>query len=126
MATADELSQMTKEELDRLPYGAIRLSRYGTILNYNATEASLTGRAPERVLGRNFFRDVAPCTNVREFHGRFVEMVKEQRSIFQEFSFEFPFTPPMRVQITFLGNRGDDSVWVLVEPSDGIPPETAR
>lgn len=119
MFTADELSKMSREDLDALPYGAIRLSPHGTILSYNATEAHLTGRQPERVLGRNFFREVAPCADVKEFHGRFVELNGAGGSIFQEFSFEFPFEPPLQVQITLLRDRSDGSVWALVDRSEG-------
>jgi photoactive yellow protein len=115
MVTAADLSRLTKEELDALPFGAIRLSSYGTILSYNAMEGSLTGRLPERVLGRNFFRDVAPCTDVQEFHGRFSELVHAERSLLVEFTFEFAFNPSMRVLITFLRDQGDESVWVLVK-----------
>jgi hypothetical protein len=43
----------------------------GTILKYNATEGAITGRDPKAVLGRNFFRDVAPCTNRPAFKGVF-------------------------------------------------------
>ncbi len=74
-ATAEELSGMTREELDALPYGAIKLDRQGTILSYNASEARLSGRTPESVIGRNFFTEVAPCTQVREFYDRFLELV---------------------------------------------------
>ena len=118
MITAAQLAEMSRAELDALPYGAIRLSPFGTVLSYNATEARLAGRVPEQVLGRNFFRDVAPCTDVQEFHGQFTSLVRGGRSIFHEFSFDFPFDPPLRVHITFLRDRGDDSVWVLIEPSD--------
>lgn len=118
--TAADLSRMTEEELNALPFGAIKLSPYGTVLSYNETEGRLTGRTPERVLGRNFFLDVAPCTDVQEFRGRFVELAKESEiSIFQEFSFEFPFQPPLTVKITLLRDRGDKSIWVLVEPEAG-------
>lgn len=126
MRTAAALAKMTKQELDALPFGAIRLSAHGTILSYNATEARLTGRAPERVLGRNFFRDVAPCTDVQEFHGRFVELFKEPGSLLSEFTFEFPFDPPMRVQITLLRDRGDNSVWALVERADAAPSQAKK
>jgi photoactive yellow protein len=118
MVSSADLSRMTKEELDALPYGAIRLSSYGTILSYNATEGRLTGRVPERVLGRNFFLDVAPCTDVQEFHGRFRELVRGQSSLLHTFAFEFPFEPPVCVSITFLRDRGDESVWVLVEAAN--------
>lgn len=114
---AAELSKMTHEQLDALPYGAIRLSPRGTIINYNATEGRLANRSPQRVLGKNFFRDVAPCTDVREFRGRFAELIEAGRSVFHEFDFDFTFDPPLRVRVTLLRDRGDDSVWVLVEPS---------
>jgi photoactive yellow protein len=118
--TAADLSRMTEEELDALPFGAIKLSPRGTVISYNATEGRLTGRTRERVLGRNFFIDVAPCTDVQEFRGRFVELAKEsEMSIFHEFSFEFPFVPPLTVKITLLRDRGDKSIWVLVEPDAG-------
>jgi photoactive yellow protein len=117
--TAADLSRMTKEELDALPFGAIRLSPYGTVLSYNAVEGRLTGREPERVLGRNFFLDIAPCTDVQEFRGRFIELARESNtSMFHEFSFEFPFEPPLRVHITLLRDRGNGSIWVLVESDE--------
>lgn len=116
MITAAELSRMSRSELDDLPYGAIRLTPFGGILNYNATEGNLAGRDPESVVGLNFFRDVAPCTDVKEFHGRFVEMLKADKSFMQSFEFEFAFERPLTVQITFLRDRGNGSVWVLVEP----------
>ncbi len=50
------------EDIDALPFGVIVVDRQGTILEYNAYESALTGFARERVLERNFFRDVAPCT----------------------------------------------------------------
>jgi hypothetical protein len=33
------------------------------------------------------------------------------------FTFEFNFEPPIKVQITLLRDRGNESIWVLVEPS---------
>ena len=124
-ASATELSQMSREELDALPFGAVRLSAQGTIMSYNMAEGRLSGRTPERVLGRNFFRDVAPCTDVREFHGRFTELFKEPGSLLNEFSFVFAFDPPMRVNITLLRDRGDNSVWALIEHADAPPPTPA-
>ena len=55
----ESIDRMNEHELDTLPFGAIRLDRTGKILSYNATEARLTGRDPKRVIGRNFFTDVA-------------------------------------------------------------------
>ncbi len=112
--SADKLAQMTREQLDNLPYGVIELSEDATILTYNAGEAEISGRKPENVIGKNFFTEVAPCTDVREFHGRFVDLI-EHRSVNHEFDFVFPFKPPMTVSITMLYEQEENSVWVIVE-----------
>jgi two-component system, chemotaxis family, sensor kinase Cph1 len=111
---ATGLSGMTRGELDALPYGAIKLDAGGRILSYNAAESLLTGRDPERVMGRNFFTEVAPCTQVREFYGRFAELV-EHRSVNREFDFTFALEPPVEVRITMLYEQREGAVWVLVD-----------
>ena len=74
-ADIERIENFGERELDELPFGAIRLDRNGTILSFNQTEAALSGRRKEKVLGRNFFTEVAPCTNVQEFAGKFREGV---------------------------------------------------
>ena len=56
-------------DVDDLPFGVIVVDRSGTILEYNTYETEMTGFSKERVLGRNFFHDVAPCTAIKEFEG---------------------------------------------------------
>lgn len=111
--TADELAKMSSAQLDQLPYGVIELSADGTILSYNAGESELSGRAPEKVIGRNFFTEVAPCTGVRDFHGRFIDLI-EHRAVNHEFEFTFPFAVPVRVFITMLYEQQENTVWVMV------------
>jgi photoactive yellow protein len=41
------------------------MDRQGTVLRYNSTESRASGLPPARVIGRHFFRDVAPCTDNR-------------------------------------------------------------
>ena len=87
----ERMASMSREELDRLPVGAIRLDRDGTILEYNAAEARLAQRDPADVIGRNFFTEVAPCTNVQEFAGRFREDVGSDRpTVAFPYVFRFP------------------------------------
>ena len=97
MNTLQELQsidRMSEAELDELPFGAIRLDKEGKILSYNTTESKLTGRDPKRVIGRNFFRDVAPCTNVQAFAGRFREGVaKGDMHIIFPYRFDFEMAP---------------------------------
>ena len=55
--------------LDDLPFGVICLDAAGTILRYNLAEARLARLDRSKVLGRGFFRDIAPCTATPEFKG---------------------------------------------------------
>ena len=109
---ADTLSD---DELDALPVGAIQLAPDGTVLRYNETESSLSRLAKEDVVGRNFFTEVAPCTRVRDFHGRFAEGV-EAGFLDVTFAYRFRFSDDRRKDVTItLSHRGGGNVWVLVE-----------
>jgi len=111
---AESVDRMSESELDTLPFGAIRLDRDGKVLSYNAAEAKLTGRDPKRVIGRNFFTDVAPCTNVQAFAGRFREGVakKKMHAIFP-YRFDFEMAP-RDVSITLFWSEQTESAWVFV------------
>ncbi len=86
-----DLSRLTLTEIDSLPFGYIGLARDGTIRKYNRYEADLAHTDPERVLGKNFFRDLAPCTQVKEFEGRFTDFASG-RIAEPTLSFDFVFT----------------------------------
>jgi photoactive yellow protein len=110
----ERIDRMSAAELDALPFGAIRLDREGTILSYNRTESKLTGRDPKRVVGRNFFTDVAPCTNVQAFAGRFREGVAggDMHVIFP-YRFDFQMAP-RDVTVTLFYSRQTGTAWVFV------------
>jgi photoactive yellow protein len=104
-------------ELDSLPYGVIQLNRDGGILRYNAYEEGLSGLSKSKVVGKNFFKHVAPCTDVQEFYGRFRDGVTAGE-LNCTFRFHFPFKDkPRDVNITLLHNNRDQITWVLIEPS---------
>ncbi len=65
------LRSASRDELDSLPFGLLLLEPDGTILDVNQTEARRAGRSRAGLIGRNFFREVAPCTDVRDFAGAF-------------------------------------------------------
>jgi len=91
------------QDIDDLPFGVIVVDRAGTILEYNVYESELTGFARERVLGRNFFHDVAPCTAIQQFEGRFEEFLTSHETSVEPFEFTFPFARgPQRVSILFV------------------------
>src|ERR1051326_1892730 len=69
------LPHVNWSNLELLPFGIVILDESGTVLYYNAREEQIAGRRRDDVLGRNFFRDVAPCTQVAEFYGEFGEIM---------------------------------------------------
>lgn len=105
---------MAGEELDELPFGAIQLDGEGTILQYNRTEAELSGRDQKAMVGKNFFTEVAPCTNVREFAGRFRDGVRD-RNLNAVFPYHFDFQmAPTDVWVRMFYSQTTKSAWVFV------------
>ncbi len=122
---ASRLDAMTEAELDALPIGAIRVDADGRILYYSRAQASLTGRAPQQVLGRHFFRDVAPCTAVPEFYGRFRRGVLTG-ALNTSFEFIYDFAmQPVRVRIHMRDAERAGEYWVIVSPLEYLPARDA-
>lgn len=71
-ASGRELVTLAAEDVrcfDTLPFGLVQLDEADRIVVYNRAEAELTGCRPDDVLGKRFFDEVAPCTNVTAFRG---------------------------------------------------------
>jgi len=64
-------ARMTPQELDTLSFGVIQIDELGQILLYNATEGEIAGFDAKAAIGKNFFTEVAPCTDQPGFRGRF-------------------------------------------------------
>ncbi|MCE2901502.1 MAG: PAS domain-containing protein [Gemmatimonas sp.] len=113
--------RMTADELDRLPYGMIQLDATGRILNYNALESKLASLRKEDAIGKQFFTEIAPCTRVQEFYGRFKEGVIRE-SLDTSFHFHFAFKQhPRDVTVRLLYSRRTRTVWVLISDHEGKP-----
>lgn len=112
----DDLSALSAAEIDALPFGYIALSPDGTIRKYNRYEADLARKDPQQVLGRNFFRDVAPCTQVKEFEGRFRELANgETPEPSLSFDFDFQFRHGRQaVRIGFIRSPLESEIIVTV------------
>ena len=115
----DAVDTMSPEELDRLPYGMIQLDRTGRILNYNAVESKLASLRKEDAIGKQFFTEIAPCTKVQEFHGRFKEGVIRE-ALDTSFRFHFAFKQsPRDVTVRLLYSKRTRTVWVLISDHEG-------
>ncbi len=70
---ADALDSMKTEELDELDFGVVRMNKDGSVAAYNRFESRLSGIDPRNALGKDFFVQVAPCTNNYMVAHRFQE-----------------------------------------------------
>ena len=52
------IDSIGEKELDSLPYGVIQLDAQGTVLRYNAYEEGLSGLTRQKVVGKNFFKQI--------------------------------------------------------------------
>ena len=112
---ANELADITDEELDGLAFGAIELDRTGRILRYNAAEADISGRDQAGMVGRDFFADVAPCTRGEAFEGRFRAGVKAGK---MDVQFTYVLDHEMdatEVRVRMHTVEGKDTYWVLIK-----------
>jgi photoactive yellow protein len=58
-----ELEAMPLEQMDQLDFGLVVMDRTGDVIWYNTYESNRAGISRDRVMGRNFFESVGPCTN---------------------------------------------------------------
>jgi len=113
------LVDLGAEQLDELPFGAIVVKYDGTIVAYNQYEARLAHKERDKVVGKNFFRDVAPCTAVQAFEGRMREFIKTNEQVSESFDYFFPFAHgSVDVTITFLKLGGKEQILIAVERTD--------
>jgi photoactive yellow protein len=59
----EALNAATPEQLDALQFGVVRMDLHGVVDGYNRFESNLSGLSVDRVVGKPFFEQVAPCTN---------------------------------------------------------------
>lgn len=111
----NRLAKMNDQDIDKLAFGAIELDRNGNILKYNVKEGDITGRNPKDMIGKNFFREVAPCTNTDKFYGAFQSGVKSG-DLNAMFEYEFDYQmQPTKVKVHMKKALEGDTYWLFVK-----------
>jgi photoactive yellow protein len=109
------LGKMSDKDIDKLAFGAIELDKNGTVLKYNSAEGAITGRDPSTVIGKNFFRDVAPCTSKPAFKGVFDAGVKTNNlNTMFEYVFDHQMQPT-KVKVHMKRSISGTSYWIFVK-----------
>jgi photoactive yellow protein len=109
------LNRMAEKDIDKLSFGAIELDGNGTVLKYNAAEGAITGRNPAAVIGKNFFRDVAPCTSKPAFKGVFDAGVRSGNlNTLFEYVFDYEMKPT-KVKVHMKKALSGGNFWIFVK-----------
>ncbi|MCS6808093.1 MAG: PAS domain-containing protein [Bacteroidota bacterium] len=109
------LATLQRAEADMQDFGIVKVDDAGIIQLYNRYESELAGIAPSDAEGKNFFTQVAPCTNNRLFYGRFKEGVAANNL---NVSLPYTFTYKMRptnVRIHMYRDNASKTNWVFVK-----------
>jgi photoactive yellow protein len=110
-----KLGGMTREEADRADYGIVKVDPLGKILLYNHYESRLAGVASSAAEGRNFFTEIAPCSNNRLFMGRFLQGV-EKGELDTSFNYTFTYKmKPTNVKVCLMHDKLTKSNWIFVK-----------
>lgn len=109
----EQLRHTSEDTLHEAPFGIIRLDDDGIVEFYNRYESALSGIAPSDAIGKNFFTQLAPCSNSHLFQGRFKEGL--QKGHLDE-QFTYTFTYKMRPTLVDVRLYRDEAGqnWVLI------------
>lgn len=110
----EKLRFATEEQLNSVSFGIIQIDDEGVVQFFNRYESELSGVPPEDALGRNFFTQVAPCTNNRLFWGRFKKGVR-QGSLNETFTYTYTYKMrPTLVDVLLYRDEAGYN-WILVQ-----------
>lgn len=110
-----KLPALHRTEADTLGFGVINVDDAGIIQLYNKYESELSGYAPSEVEGKNFFTQVAPCTNNRLFYGRFKDGVTaDSLDVVLPYTFTYKMRPT-NVYIQMYRDGASKTNWVFVK-----------
>lgn len=108
------LGNLSRSDADSCDFGVVKVDDSGVIKLYNRYESELAGVAPSTAEGKNFFTQVAPCTNNGLFFGSFKKGVASG-SLNVTFPYTFTFKMrPTNVKIHLYRDQASKTNWVFV------------
>jgi photoactive yellow protein len=103
---------LSKAELDQLPFGVIKLGVDGTIFAFNKAERELSHIAHKKMVGKNFFTEIAPCSRVKAFQTRFQQFLKTGKES-ENFEFTYNFKQGTERVFIFFYRESESIGYVL-------------
>jgi photoactive yellow protein len=113
--TFRSLGSLTRDEADTLPFGVVKLDNSGTIIMCNKYQAELGKVTIQEVEGKNFFSQVAPCTNNKLFKGKFEQGVSAG-SLDAKFNYTFTYKlRPTNVAVHLFQDPTSHTNWAFFQ-----------
>jgi photoactive yellow protein len=100
-------------DFDDLELGLIVMDRSGGVVGYNRVESQRAGLRAEKVLGRNFFTSVGPCTDNPLIAGRFRQDTNLDEYLDFTFAFRMMLAP---VRLRLLAKSGSAYQFLVIVP----------
>jgi photoactive yellow protein len=110
----EKLRHASEETLNSTDFGIIQVDEEGVVQFFNRYESELSGVAREEAEGRNFFKDVAPCTNNRLFFGRFKKGMR-RGDLDEEFTYTYTYKMKPTLVNVHLYRDSAKNNWILVQ-----------
>ena len=106
---------MSQAQLDSLTFGVIQVDDLGTVKSYNKYESELGNTPIPEALGKNFFTQVAPCTNNRLIFGKFKDGVAAS-NLDLDVSYVVTYKiKPVNVTVQMYRDNLAKTNWILVK-----------
>jgi len=109
---AAQIEQLSRYELDHLPFGVILLNGEGVVLFYSATEAQQSGYG-KIPIGQNLF-EISSCLASDDFRGRIMRAM-EEGPVDLEFGWTGDFDDPKRDLRFRIQSSSAKGIWIFVE-----------
>lgn len=110
---AAEAVAADEEALNQTDFGVIKVDDDGIVQFFNRYESDLSGVPRDQAVGKNFFNELAPCSNNRLFRGRFKDGVRSG-----ELDDQFTYTYTYKMRPTLVDVRlcrsGSNENWIFV------------
>lgn len=110
---ARAVETLSPQEIDALPFGAIRLNEAGLVTFYSEAERKLSGSGDRTRLGREFFGQIAPCMDNEAFRGR-IEEAKRRGTLDLEFTHIGDFDDRDRELTVRIQSAAGGGVWIFL------------
>jgi len=109
------ISDMDDDKLHDCDFGVVKMSKDGVVQAVNNAEVELSGLSQSAFIDKNFFTQVAPCTNNYMVAEKYRKLGELDETIAYVFTYRMKPTP---VHLRMLKSQAFESQYLLVERSE--------